>query len=445
MPRAVTTRGLDVGEIAEVRVSQAWFWDGYYVRRGVDLQHRFGGEVSTVTDLDVLGYAFDASCLYRKQIGEVKTGRANNTPKPLDRALWMRGLRELVSAHSGEVTTAFKTSPVVRDACRGLGVTIQHLDDLSAREKRLAISSVTDVGSQGETVALLRKDIAKYVKSDPLLERAWWFLISEVWFLEPFDALKRTLGVIRELGKAWPPETHAEAMSALRWFFAEAISVATLNLVVVAGEANTMDVQSFEASASARLATGDLPYHGVKKFAERVDVFIGRILSGLDAPPEVITSTIGAFEPVPPEYTEPLLELISRLASNASVTAKLPRQMDAVVFERLVHRRVVGTPALDRLAIDPDSERLIRLIGAFLRGQFALPEPVSKALMTPLLTEQSARADGDRSCRVGDDAAQADDRTGPASTADDTRLEVAGGPEATIRDFEDQLPFDEGV
>jgi hypothetical protein len=102
VPPAETTRGLDEGARTEVRVAQVWFWDGYYVRRGVDLQHRFGSEVSTVTDLDVLGYSFESSLKHHKHIGEVKTGKSNNTPRPLDRALWLRGLRELVDAESGE-------------------------------------------------------------------------------------------------------------------------------------------------------------------------------------------------------------------------------------------------------------------------------------------------------------------------------------------------------
>jgi len=386
VPPAATTPGLDAGARAEVRVAQAWFWDGYYVRRGIDLQHRFGNEVSTVTDLDILGYAFDPSCFFRKQIGEVKTGKANNTPKPLDRALWLRGLRELVDADTGEITTAFKVSDTVRDACRSLGSTVQHLDDLTAREKRLGVASLTDVGAHGDTVAALRLRVAKFVKNDPLLERAWWFLNSEVWFLEPFDALKRTLGVIRELAKTWPPEKHVEATEAARWFFAEAVSVATLHLAVLAGEANTMSPQAFARSASARLSTGDLPFHGVQKLSERVDVFVGKVLSSVNAPAEVITGTIGAFAPAPPDYTEPLLELISRLASDAEQTARLPRQMDAIMFERLVRRRVIGETVLRRLNCTADTERLIRLIGAFIRGQFDAPEPVQRVLSTPLFT-----------------------------------------------------------
>lgn len=384
MPPDATTRGLDAGTKAEVRVAQAWFWEGYYVRRGVDLQHRFGFEVSSVTDLDVLGYSFDSSLKHQKFIGEVKTGKANNTPRPLDRALWMRGLRELVGAAGGEVTTAFKTSAAVRDACRGLGVTVQHLDDLAARENRLDIEQFDDFGSQGDTIALLRRDVQNFVKKDGALERGYWFLVSEVWFLEPFDALKRTLGLIRELGKIWPPESHTDAIAVARWFFAEAISVVTLNLAIIAGEANSMDANAFQDTANSRLASGDAPIYAVRKLSERFDEYLAKILTSIDAPPDILTTAMGAFMPVPPDYSAPLLELISRMADDAATTALLPRQLDAVLFERLVRRRDLSPELSRRLHLSSRTQRLVKLIAAFLRGQFTLPGPVDKVLTTSL-------------------------------------------------------------
>jgi hypothetical protein len=385
VPRAETTRGLDEGARAEIRVAQAWFWDGYYVRRGIDLQHRFGSEVSTITDLDVLGFSFESSLKHHKYIGEVKTGKSSGTPRPLDRALWMRGLREMFDAESGEVTTAFKTSISVRDACKRLGVTIQHLDDLAARETRLQVAQFSDIGSQGDTIASLRKDVQAFVKNDQKLERAYWFLVSEVWFLTPFDALKRTLGLIRELGKTWPPEAHQEAMQAARWFFGEAISVVTLNLAIVTGDALTMDSRTFTETAAAQLASGDIPSYALRNLSDRVDEYVSKLLASLNAPAEMQVGAIGALLPVPPDYTEPLLELVSRLAIEPVATARLPRQIDAVVFERLVRRRNLSPQLMRRLGLSANTERLTRLIAAFLRGQFSLPSPVDKVLTTPLL------------------------------------------------------------
>jgi hypothetical protein len=51
VPHDVTTRGLDAGAKDEVRVPKVWLWDGYNVRRGVDLHHKFGSDVSSVIEL----------------------------------------------------------------------------------------------------------------------------------------------------------------------------------------------------------------------------------------------------------------------------------------------------------------------------------------------------------------------------------------------------------
>ncbi|MFF2677664.1 DNA-binding response regulator [Arthrobacter koreensis] len=391
-----TTPGLDAGTKAEVRVAQAWFWDGYYVRRGVDLQHRFSNEATTVTDLDVLGVTLDAALKGHKHIGEVKTGKSGNTPRPLDRALWLHGVRELIGAESAEITTAFKTSSSIRDVCNRLGVSVQHLDDLKQRENRLAITEVNDLGSHGESVAKLRKDVLSYVKTDAALERGYWFLTSEVWFLDPFDALKRTLGLIRELSKIWPEESQHRALRVARWFFAEAVSIVGLNLAIVAGHANTMDESSFRDIVGAKLSSGDIPSYAVRKLSERFDEYLGKILSSLDAPADIRVTAVGAFLPTEPEYAEPLVELIHRLSAEAATTAKLPRQLDAIMFERLVRRRDLDPQVLKRLCIDRDTERQVRLIAAFLRGQFSLPAPVEKVLTSPMRTENSRRGSAEQ-------------------------------------------------
>lgn len=384
MPRDATTHGLDAGAVAEVRVAQAWFWDGYFVRRGVDLQHKFGDDISTVTDLDLLAYSFDSALLTRIYIGEVKSGKANTTPRPLDRALWARGLRELVGADGAEVTTAFRPSIAVREFASQFNVTIQHMDDLAAREKRLAIDEVVDTGSQGESIAGNLTKIQAFSKRQPELERAYWFLRSEVWFLDPFDALKRLLGLIKRLANMWPPESDVDHMQAARWFFAEAISIATLQLAAIARHATTMDIRAFKDLAVGKLAAGNIPIHEMRRMSDRVDDYLSKLLTSLDAPADIRVSSLGAFRPVEPDYTEPLLELVHRLAVNPAVVSRLPRQMDAIVFERLFRRRNVSSVVRQRLQLDSDCERYVRLIGAFLRGQFRLPPPVDKVLSTSL-------------------------------------------------------------
>ncbi|MET8763087.1 hypothetical protein [Lentzea sp. NPDC004782] len=393
MPRGETTPGLEPGDRAEVRVAQAWFWDGYYVRRGVDLQHRYGRDALSVTDLDLLGYLISPALTAQKYIGEVKTGKSSSTPRPLDRALWVRGLRELVKAEGAEVTTAFRASADVRGFTRTFGVTIQHLDDLEARERRLYVDDIVDCGSQGDTIALLIKQVHKQLKGDADLERAFWFLRSEVWFLDPFDAIKRNIGLLRELRPRWSDGLDTGSLQALRWLYAESISVLGLQLALIAGVAVTMDVSSFRELALARLSVGDIPLSAMTRISDRVDRYVSELLKHFDAPVDVRMEALGAVMPAAPEYAEPLLELVQRLATQVGATSRLPRQLDLLIFERLARARSIRSDAARRLGFGPATERLVKLVAAFLRGQVGLPPAVDHALTASLFSTRGTPVD----------------------------------------------------
>lgn len=137
--------------------------------------------------------------------------------------------------------------------------------------------------------------------------------------------------------------------------------------------------------------------------------------------------------PVPPNYTEPLLELISRFATEAHITAQLPRQLDAVIFERLVRRRNLSPNLSTRLNLTYDSERLIRLIAAFLRGQIGLPAAIEKVLATPLFDNHSDRGgSGDGQAALFDPATQSESSL-PAPTPTTRGLDSRqGGPSAAV-------------
>jgi hypothetical protein len=377
-----------------VRVAQAWFWDGYYVRRGVDLQHRFSRDALTVTDLDVLGHIFTPALTSQKHIGEVKSGKSNSTPRPLDRALWARGLRELVQADHAEVTTAFRATADVRGLARTFGVTIQHMDDLDSREHRLLMHEVVDTGSQGTTIALLLKRLRAELKKNGELERAYWFLRSEVWFLDPFDAIKRNIGLMRLLKSRWSDALEHDSLEALRWLYAESISIFGLQLALTAGTARSMDSSSFIEHANAKLSIGDVPLAAMAALSDRFDGYVGRLLKKLGVAPEIQVEAMGAFQPTPPDYTEPLIELIQRLAMQTGATARLPRQLDLLIFERLVRERPITATSSGRLGYGASTERLVKLVSAFLRGQVGLPSTVETALTSPLFSQTDGQLGG---------------------------------------------------
>ena len=149
MPPAKTASfdSLNKGDEVEARVAQLWFWEGYYARRGIDLRRHFFSETLTVTDLDLLAYDFSPMLGVAKTIGEVKTGTGKSAPKPLDRIVWLRGLRELVGASAAELISSTPPSPRVRELANGLGIRAQSERDLERREAAVGMADVANLGS----------------------------------------------------------------------------------------------------------------------------------------------------------------------------------------------------------------------------------------------------------------------------------------------------------
>jgi hypothetical protein len=385
--KTASSKPLSKGDEMEARVAQLWFWEGYYARRGVDLRHHFHSEPLVVTDLDLLAYQFSPMLERSKTIGEVKTGTGRSAPKPLDRIVWLRGLRELVGAGDAELTTSAGPSTRARQLARGLGVRAQSEQDIIRREEAVGIAEVANLGSHGPNAFLEERWVhAHCARGD--LERAYWFLRSEVWFLDEVTAAKRLIGLYQQLSARWTPEIDDDDARALRWLLAETVSSFTLNLVTIAGGALTDDNDQFSARVGERLSAGVVSADAMRRIAADVDKFIGGVLVAARAPANIRADVIGALHPTPPDWTEQFLDLVRRIASSRNAARALPRQVDLLVYERLTRRRNVPAAAAERIGLDdPDCGRLARLIGAFLRSQVANLPVVDKALTVPLQVE----------------------------------------------------------
>ena len=384
MPSAKTTKGsLNEGDEVEARVAQLWYWEGYFARSGVDLKRHYQPEPLLVTDLDLLAFDFSPSLRRSKTIGETKTGAA----KPLDRIIWIRGLMALVGADHAEVVSKSAPSRRARDLARGLGVRAQSTKDVERRELAVDVAAVAELGSHGATAVVERTRVHKHCSKDADLERAFWFLRSEVWFLDEVTAAKRLIGTYRVLSKRWTPYIDDEDSSALRWLLAETVSAFTLNAVAIAADAITDDADLFRTELSERLSGGVVPAAAMRRIAIDVDRFVAGLLSATNAPASLRVDAMGALQPEPPEWTDSLIELVHRLAMSPAAAQALPRQMDLLIFERLVWRRQVPLAAVQRLELDStDAGRLIRLVAAFLRTYSAPIDAVDKALTRPIPT-----------------------------------------------------------
>jgi hypothetical protein len=370
---------LSPGDELEAKVAQLWFWEGFYSRRGVNLERHYQ-EPLTITDVDLFAFDFSPQLALTKYIGEVKSGTGKSAAKPLDRIIWLRGLKELIGADAAELTIASRVSDNVRSLGRSLGVSAQHVQDFERRESD-AVGPLADLGSHGVSSFALEKKVQATCKRQEDLERAFWFLRGEVFFLEPFLAIKQLVELLRRVSQLWTPRMQDDESQAVRWLAAEAVSLLTLNLVAAAGIAITLSRESWNALAAEKMAEGAVPMHQMRRLSDSVDKFVAGVLTTAKVAPDIRTGVIGAFLPEPPDYTDSLAETCWRMKSDALVARALPRQMDLLLFERLVLQRDLSTSAISRMGLDRDGAvRMRHLVAAFLRGCDASFDQLETAL-----------------------------------------------------------------
>jgi hypothetical protein len=374
---------ITAGDELEYRFARMYFWQGSYARCGINLERHYYPEPLLVTDLDLLAYEVSPQLQLIKTIGEAKSGTGKTAPKPLDRAIWLAGLMRLVQADRASLVTSIVPSTRVRETVRSLGVYAIGLDELARWEKAWLTDALIDCGGHGPT-AFQEIDLTRQrCKSEPDLERAYWFLRSEVWFLDEWQATKRLIGVLNRLQAWWTPSIDDAMAGALRWLYAEALSVLTLQLTALVGRSQTIAVSEWPHVVQDRLAEGAVPAHHMRALADSFDKYLGRALREAKADNAILVESMGAFYPVPPTWAESLIELMDRL-SRSDAFVDLPRHTDLIMHERLVKRRHASQEALGR-ASRVGLEVLARdrrQIAAFLRSCVRLPDAVLKAFTT---------------------------------------------------------------
>ncbi|MCX5182575.1 hypothetical protein [Streptomyces sp. NBC_00268] len=376
----------------EARVAQLWFWEGFYSRYGVNLE-RYYQEPLLVTDLDLFAFDFTPHLAQIKHIGEVKSGTGKNTEKPLDRLVWLRGLRELVGADAAELTIAKGVTSRIRQLGRSLDVTAQSVEDFERREGN-AVGKMADLGAHGVAALTLERDSRDACRSNADLDRAFKFLRGEVLFLEPFLAIKQLIDLLQGIGRHWTPRLQDGEARAVRWLAAEGVSILALKLVAASATAMTLSRGDWNDLVSERLAEGAVPMHQMRKISDAVDKYVAGVLSAVNVAPEIRTEAIGAFLPEPPHYAGSLAELCWRLKSDAPVARVFPRQLDLFIFERLVKRREIDSSVVMRLGLGRDTfGHTRRLIAAFLRSCDASFDELDQVLTSDVGAGSSSGAE----------------------------------------------------
>ncbi|MGW5241879.1 hypothetical protein ACWEOW_23340 [Monashia sp. NPDC004114] len=349
----------------------------------MSLMHADLGELTEVTDLDLIAVHFDGACRTVTAIGESKSGSGKSAPAALDRVVWLRGLMELVKAERSELTLATSPSGRSRKVAAGLGVHIQGVSELAKREKAAGVERLQGRGPHSEANALLAKRARQVASNDVELLRLSKLLTSdEAWLGDAWLCIKRQLTILRRLSARYAPQIADDEQFCIRWLLAEALVAFTYNTVRLAWVALRYEGAALVEEVSDRLSEGVVPLHEMRHMSDAIDRYITDMLARAGAQRGSIVQSLGAFSPTPPTWSEPYAELLRRLATGIPHARDLPRYTDLIASERLLNGRPETDEMLNVLKFhDPDAVRYAnRLALTFLRGQGAIPEQVATDL-----------------------------------------------------------------
>jgi len=366
------------GQKYECRVARLLHHEGALVRRAVDLQLHFG-EKLMVTDVDVLAISFSPTLQRHVTVCECKTGTGKSAPSAGDRLLWSTGVRQLVPGADHHMVAMVKTAKdPSRQLARRLGAELVDERDLARRESILGLSRTDLSGPHDPAMVDLAERVVDFARRDDELKRVCDFVVSEFWFLDTVYGLKRALGALRLLGRRWHENLPHDEGEAIQWLVQETLVATVLALADVAGASYRQPSDVFQRDLNRRLAEGVASYEALEALSTTVDQYLVRVLRQAGVDPTRYVGALGALNPEPPAYAEPLAEVLHRLASAPRATSEIAR----VVDERLAALR--GSPVPPSAPALPDMRKasaLLVTVATFLRAQVKLPDELLRPLM----------------------------------------------------------------
>jgi hypothetical protein len=364
-------KAISKGDMYELRLARLLYDEGAFVRRAIDLNMRFGEDL-TVTDLDILALRFADDFGMSLMIGESKSAQGKKGAKLADRLLWISGLRMLVDADEAFVATTKRASDRVRGLAERLDIGVIDERDLLHRERIRGLDDQSHWGPYDPRLLERQREVYDSVRSNQELKRVYWFIRSEFWLLDATTCVKRAFGAMRVLRKFWGDHLGEEERGSLQWLARHLQVNIVVGLVRLAGRSYREEPRKSGDWLLREFASGpNLDYETMTKLSQDIDRYVTAVLTDLKADPGKHVGALGAFNPTPPPYAEPLIEVVERLAEAPAASIQLPRLVD----RRLATAELNETSMDLRLREDIESEcdRLLRLIGTFIMGQLSAP------------------------------------------------------------------------
>lgn len=324
------------GTQLEGRLQRLLFHQGYFAVRNIFIPGHRQAPGATTPDIDVLGYMFAEDFVPKKVIYDCKSGKS----PAVNRILWLQTI-----AHRVNADRVYMVRPnTARDIkLYGLaeGVYFVDFETVERMERDYMEGLPITKGSTRAEFLAVTEELNRALK-DSNVTRALQVIRTDFWFLPSCAALKQVIAQYERLG---PMSTLPGLSSlALQWLKAMLVSLFTLGILRICSEVINLAPKEREGVLKQRLVSDRIPYREFASLVRTTFEYAHSIYGKQAALP------LGDFYEIPPpQYTDSLLDLVTRSLRHPKEAILMPRFSECVLFEYVLLGKTVDTASVEQI------------------------------------------------------------------------------------------------
>lgn len=337
------------GDVLEYRVMRLFAWQGYFVRRGVDIYTE--GFQSQATDIDVLAVKLTSPFRKHLQIVECKSGKVG----PLDRIFWLSGVKQYVGAEHATLVRE-DTKQDIKAFARRNGIEFLDLKTLVALEHRLGVlHDASPALIDREYISSRRTDWQAAIRSDLETSLYYAFISGETRWDKAVASIRYIIFNMRRFTKHVMENPEADVW---RMLLVTSMSHICMFFASLAGETLGFRIRDVSEIIHRELKYGTID----PKIAQHTMRLAQRISEQAVAAVNVDPSRLdrAQFDFPQPSLVSEITAIYELVVESGGVSENLPPFVDYVFGETYL-RRHRNMPWLSAPSVNWNVERLGRL------------------------------------------------------------------------------------
>lgn len=329
--------GIEEGIYLEYRTIRLFNEMGYFSRRSIPLKHYFYPESIDITDIDAYGIRWNYDFSNDIIIAQCKSGRSKTERKSGNPILWLSGLKQLLQADRAYLIKSIISSKLLDFAINNgiIPIDVVRLNEL---EEQLNLS---DWKSSYDITNYKRKiDYYKKIKTrSNYVQDHYWFLVSDYWGVKTNLQIKRIINYVEKLLQNLTSIEH-------NWLLIESVILFSVSLINFCHEVSPYKKEDRENYIKISMIEGIGNIEDQEKILKITKSLISAYIKEYTG--ESVQYNSDDVKIPPPEYTDKLIELLTRLVDKPKLSIKIPHFLDYYLYESQINGKDVEKLELEK-------------------------------------------------------------------------------------------------